>query len=85
MLREHTRMDLAHFAPDLDAIGVEPRDRLFSLGFEYWHTTSVPHWDWSAMLAVICGLGRLTDGVLYRPGTDGAAAVVHDFRRNATL
>lgn len=66
VLKQHLPHELHHWSSELTAIGCPAPTSLFRLSFAYWHVKSVSDRDWRDMLAVVCGLARLTDGVVYR-------------------
>ncbi|APR82868.1 Hypothetical protein A7982_08217 [Minicystis rosea] len=66
VLKETGSSDLRFYANDLKAIGMAKTAALFRLSFKYWHVKSVPEDEWTAMLRLMCALGRDGRGVLYR-------------------
>jgi PPM family protein phosphatase len=52
---------------ELAAIGLPRPAALFRLKFEHENQTSALRAEWQAMLQVLCGLARETDGILYQP------------------
>jgi hypothetical protein len=66
VVNERKLGDLSHYAADLARLGIAGCPVVYTVKFRHWHITRVPQPDWDTMLALLCGLGRATHGVLYR-------------------
>jgi serine/threonine protein phosphatase PrpC len=67
VLHKLSERDYPLHEAELAAIGLPRPVALFRLAFERSNQLSAPPEDWQAMLAIMCGLARETEGILYQP------------------
>lgn len=82
VLAQRHNHELSWYAAELRTLGVQPQS-LFVLKYEHWFQDGASPDDWSAMLALVCGLARATRGVLYHVDDDRVVDAF-DFERGTS-
>jgi protein phosphatase len=67
VLQKVSEPDYPLHEAELAAIGIPRPAALFRVAFERAGQTAAPPEDWQAMLNIMCGLARETEGILYQP------------------